>query len=240
MAALLIKTSQSLESRATDIKLPVMTNLEVCTFMDTSLAKAGRNLAPGKPDLTLVGAPTASDNRVAITSGSAYFQTDCLETTQATLIAVARLTSAGTGAGSRPMLISTFQDQVTNSGFGASLFLSSAAVFGTAGLAGLTNWSAAPSITPTNWHFLYTIITTTSQKTGSKTTAVSTTDTLPANARVTSGRNFRIGSAYASYLGTADMAFAAIYSGALSDANITSLYAWLKPILAARSTPISI
>jgi hypothetical protein len=240
MSALLIKTSQSLEARATDIKLPVMTGLEVCSFLDTSLGKAARNLAPGKPDLTLVGAPSVNDNRVGITSGSAYFQSDCLETTEATLISVARLTSAGTGAGSRPMLISSYQDQVADSGFGASLFLSSAAVFGTAGLTGLTNWSAAPAITPTNWHFLYTIITTTSQKTGSKTTGVSSTDLTPANARVVSGRKYRIGSAFASYLGTADMAFAAIYSGALSDANITSLYDWLKPILAARTTAITI
>lgn len=250
MAALLFKTTESLESRATEIKCPVMTNLEVLSFFDTSLGKSVRNLAPGKADLTVVGAPTVSSNRVGITSNANYFQTSCPETEACTLIIVARLTSAGTASGSRPMLISTYQDALSASGFGANILAisTSSGLQATAGLADTgggarQNWLASPTsgVTPTDWNFLYSIVNTTTMKGGSKTAAVSATDSSPAAARVISGRNFRIGGAYTtSYGGTADIAFAAIYSGALSDADITSIYDWVKPILASRSTAVAI
>jgi hypothetical protein len=253
MAALLFKTSEDLESRATDIKLPVMTGLEVCSFFDTSLGKAVKNLAPGKADLTLVGAPTVADNRVGVTSNSAYFQTSCAETASCTLIVVARLTSAGTATATRPMLISTYQDAASASGFGANILAISTSS-GFQATAGLTdsaaparqNWLASPAsgVTPTNWTFIYNIVSTTSISSGSKTAAVTATDNTPSGVsfpRVVSGRNFRIGGSYnTGYGGTADLAFAAIYSTALTGAEVTSIYDWLDPILAARSTPIAI
>jgi len=255
MAALLFKTTEDLESRATDIKLPVMTGLEVCSFFDTSLGKAVKNLAPGKPDLTLVGAPTVADNRVGVTSNSAYFQTSCAETATCTLIVVARLTSAGTGTSTRPMLISTYQDAVAASGFGANI-LSISTSSGYQASAGLTdsavparqNWLASPAsgVTPTDWNFIYSIIDTTSISSGAKFSSGSATatDNTPSGVsfpRVVSGRNFRIGGSYnTGYGGTADLAFAAIYSSVLTGAEVTSIYDWLDPILAARSTPIAI
>lgn len=251
MAALLFKTTESLESRATEVKCPVMSNLEVLSFFDTSLGKSVRNLAPGKPDLTVVGAPSVTSTKVGITSNANYFQTSCAETAACTLIVVAKMTSAGTGTSTRPMLIGTYQDVASASGYGTNILAISTAsgIQATAGLTDLSgarqNWLASPDVSPgmspaiTSWNFLYSIVNTTTIKAGTKTgTAVNKTDSDPNGTtypRVVSGRNFRIGAVYnTSYGGTADIAFAAIYSAALTDANITSIHTWAKTILDSR------
>jgi len=248
--ALLIKTAQDIESSATDIKLPRMSNLKLCSFMNGSLGKACRNLAPGQNDMTYVGAPVINDSYIGIHSYNNYFQTDIVESETCTLLSVARLTSSpATNSATRPMIISTLENSGLINKFGVNQFLNSASTTGSAEVTPLTStvryWSGATTITTTDWHFHYTIINTSSVTHGSKTAGTPQTDTLPSDGsgvsstRYVSTRTFRVGSSYmSSYAGTADIAFAAIYDSALSDADVIALYEFIDPIMAARGITI--
>lgn len=211
-------------------------------------ARARKNWAGGSAAL-LVGAPVIADYALTgMKSGVNYLDTLIAETASMTAILVSRVPTADLAANAtRPMML----------GNGASTALPGINLYyaNTTGLpkgsltaslyhnvAGTTTIAASTITIPdiTVWHAsAFVADAGVGYRLRDMTAALTSGVVANTNARVVGATTLRVGSGGRSdYAGAHDVAFAALYSVALTDAEIDSIYAAVKTYLAPRGIAI--
>lgn len=229
---------------------PVSSGLEGWWYLGDSMEKSLRNLAPGKPDATPFGAPGVQAGYLEMKGMTNYLRTSIAETASYTLLAVAASDETFAAAATQPTMISSQNNSTTS---GARMFLGSGAT--AAPVARLSSFASALNDSSVSAMYGDTLDVSNASafrfyataldagvarymwdKTGatSKTTPITRTRTLNVG-----GRTYDIGSAFlGGQTATQRMAFAAIYSRALTDAEVTTVYQAVKAFLTKRSITV--
>lgn len=239
-------------ARAASWLSPVPEGLQYANFFGGSQKSLGRNLAPGKPAATVVGAPTVNTNSAVFSYLERLIKTGVLQTNDCTLITVAKFPTGTTNVW-RQMISNFGRDNGTGGfkwGFSLTFKLdatppdvratlglvpvSTAAVTGLGSAvpaqAGMTICAAARVDSAAR-------VITCDNKTAGTTKASTYLDTLKPELN----GEFFIGSAAGARtdsVGDLEVSFAAIFDRVLSDAELATFYQSLKGIYAAKGVAI--
>lgn len=237
-----IIASQSAEGFATKFLPPVSEGLLAWHFLNGSLEKAARNYAIGKPDASIVGAPTIGAGSVGFKGLANFLQTSIEEVTTGTYYMIGKTTDTRADNAHNPMYFGTFQSPAASGGgntFGVSMAWSSPSVisgFASRGTSTADDTSAAAQLTnlnPNTWA-LYCLRTPgvgqgnvlTNLTTGAEAVGPAGADRLRSTGR------FRIGSGYQTYEGLCDMAHWSAFAGYHTTEQMAAVYKTLKPYAA--------
>lgn len=224
---------------------PVSSGLEFWNYFGGTAAKTVRNLAVGKAAPSVVGTPVISTGFATFASLANYLQTGVLDQAEVTLLAVSRAPN---------LQANTFGDTITTrngngAAAGSGLRYNYAAVGSSKGIVTASRNSSGTDAELTgvlstdpqnNWGFYAARIGAAYHRLDNRTTGQTISGSV-ANPRSTpNGLAYRIGSAYVnnSIAAPVDVAFAAIYSRCLTDAEITAIYAKVQSYLASLSITI--
>ncbi len=251
MATILTVTGADFSANSVGFIAPVADGLVGWWYLGGTEAETKRDRA-GIANATLGGSPTINDGYVSFRGldDGDYLQTSVMETDEITIMCVAKSSDTFADGNHKPMFISNYGTDSGSGGalIGASIYVDGGtAPAGTVRLGGGQNNSGSytayvsTNFSTTNvavWNF-YSGTMTAAGGTGSRILTNSTTDqtnnTSPAYPRRSNTvRAFRIGAAYASFNGTCDVAFAAIYNRVLTPAEVETVYQAVKTRLAAK------
>lgn len=249
MATIIRVSGADFSANSVGFLAPVTAGLLGWFYLGGTQAETQQDRA-GVADGVLVGSPTLHDGYVSfggVVSGQ-YLNTSMMETAAMTMLVVARSTEAAHSGTDLPMFMSNFG----NSGVGCSLYISAGIVpAGQIRLGGGQNNNGVNQAqinttlsneAATSWGFYAGKFESTSnditqqlnaRKLISKTSnQTNSTNNYP---RVVGTNPLRIGAGYNSgFTGSCDVAFAAAYSSALSDAQIDLIYDSVKARLAGK------
>jgi hypothetical protein len=225
---------------------PVSGGLIGWYFHGGTLEKSLRNLAGGLA-ATQQGAVSIGENWIRATPLINYIQTNHAETADMTLLSVFRTDQNFASAAARPIMVSNYTGSPSR---GFSLYVPGASgsttpatglLRNTVGYAaGVVNASlTVPDMT--RWTFAAgTVQAGVGQSIYNMTTGQKASVAEAAGATRNIGdQMFRIGSSYSTnFVGPSDIAFTALYSRALSAAEIDKIYQFMKGYFARRSMAI--
>lgn len=255
MATILTVTGADFSANSVGFIAPVADGLVGWWYLGGTEAETKRDRA-GIANATLGGSPTINAGYASFGGYSAgqWLQTAVTETAAFTMLCVARSTEAAHSGTDLPMFVSNYGNDAGNGGtpIGASIYISAGTVpAGTLRLGGgqnangtvlgqiNTTFSVAAS---TSWNFYAGRLASTSANNTQqlnarhlfgKTSGQShTTNNYP---RVVHSVNkMRIGAGFHSgFSGSCDVAFAALYSRALTDDEVETIYQAVKARMAA-------
>lgn len=254
MATIIKVAGADFSSNAIGFLPPISSGLLYWAFYGNTLAKSLMNLAPGGSGASVWSGGASPDVSAAYisttgkinTTGKAL-DTGIMATSSVTLLSVGRSSDTLGSTSTRPFLISNF-----NSTHGDGVYFSGTTglpqgtLTGTMSVSSGTPTTAGGSVSEANaslWGFRGISATaSTNIKIFNRTTAQTTTVTsaVPRLARTDYGYSIGGGGGGVggSFTGQADHAFAAVYGRALSDAEIDTIYAFVKTYLAAKSITI--
>lgn len=227
----------------TKVAPPVTRGLEGWFTLDTDMQRFSLNRAPGKPDATIVGAPSAFAAFGRFKGNINYLQTQIPDTDEVTVIVVGKSTSPLIVGGDSAFLVGAHSGPVITPGFtgngsGASVFLdhptlSKSIATRSNGSGGTTTGGVSLTGTPTNTWALRSI----RAKSGVATVFVDHTANITVagvdlNPRVLTSNNYRIGSATAGFPGESDISFVAIHSATLTDIELAAQVAVIRKRMA--------
>jgi hypothetical protein len=217
---------------------PVTRGLEGWFTFDTDVNRFAVNRAPGKPDASLTGAPTAYATHGRFKGLANFLETQISESANMTIIVVGKAANAipagasATGDINTPIYAGNYYGAsatpgVTGNVYGTSLFHSAPATLTSNGArsngaGGTVNATVdLTSETPTAWGIR---AARTSEAPGANKvfnlTRGVTASSAVATSRVLASPKMRIGSAQQNFAGEVDISVIAIYSVALTDAEI--------------------
>lgn len=255
MATLITIQGADFSANSVGFIAPVTTGLLGWWWLGGSVAETRQDRA-GIANATLSGSPTIAAGYVSFGgfSSGQYLTTNVTEVDAMTLLVVARSTEGAHSSTDLPMFVSNYGTDAGKGGvpIGASIYVSAGTVpAGTIRLGagqnnngtvqGQINTTFSTS-TATSWNFYAGTLADTSEVTSTTGNARilynMTTDQSNETSnypRVSHSANkMRIGAGYSSSLsGSCDVAFAAFYSGVLTEAQITTIYDSVKARLAA-------
>ncbi|WP_428429554.1 hypothetical protein [Pararhizobium sp.] len=237
------------EAGAREFILPVMDGMEAIHFCNTSVQKAARNYARGKPDASIKGVPVANANYVTFQGDVNYLETRTKESSAQTIYCICRPIGDLLSSATQSMAVSTFTRPAAAGGgstFGAALFFQNPGSGPTVQGIGSRGTSVAnhingtvslPIPTPSNWRMNALLVKDAVTKNElfdltNNGHAVSLAANTP---RFPSSGFYRIGSSYAApaFIGQIDIAFVAIASVAHTEAqmqaNRAALQAYFDP-----------
>lgn len=230
--------------------LPVTTGLQGWWFPGTDAPKSIANKLSGGAAAAVVGTPVFSAGFATFTSLTNYLQTSIVPAASRTYLAVARkpvgVTWDGTNA-TKGVLLGNFGTSA-----GSLLYTQTNPATGAANIADASYWSVGGTPTLRNTYAasagsdfstfaLYAGVLDDTAKSRTHydlTRGTSTTAAETGNSVIPGTNTVRIGSGYSNYAGQVDLAFAAVYSRALSKPEIDSIYAFVKSYLSRRSISI--
>jgi hypothetical protein len=228
---------------------PIAEGLKYWNFFGGDAAKSARNLAPGGAAAALVNSPAISPSYVSLggasQSGAAYIETGVAETAALTYLLVSRATADMAVQGNRPMLIGNYNFAASPKG--AALYDVVATIIraDAAYTDGATISSATTDINVTSgqlaaWNFKAASFgNATPRKVYNKTLGASATSGAETRQRsLNTAATIRVGTSLSGLFGPNDQAFAAVYNRQLTDAEIETIYQFVKTYLAARSITI--
>ncbi|MBC3496761.1 hypothetical protein HU764_008710 [Pseudomonas sp. SWRI100] len=215
----------------TKVAPPITRGLEGWFTLDTDARRFGFNRAPGKPDATIVGAPSAFAGYGRFKGNVNYLQTQIADSDEMTLIVVGKATNPLVAGVDSVFLAGAHLGPVSTPGFtgnasGVNLYLDHPTLFKGSGSrdsgAGTANASAVSgTATATNAWAIRSIRAKSAAATllMDHTAGVKVTGT-DLNARVLTSNKYRIGSATAGFTGDSDISFVAIHSAYLTDSEL--------------------
>lgn len=213
---------------------PVTRGLVGWFTFDTDIRRLSLNRVPGRGPVQIVGTPAVSGAYARFKGNASYIQTDIPEAAQATIFAVCRTAApiASASAADSGMYVSTYRGPAvtpgyTGNAFGVSLYQTSTGLAAGGsrdnGSGGIT--SGGTTLTSgevaTSWGLRVVRVGT--QNVARNLTTGQSSTASPATTRVLTGNNFRIGSATDTYAAEVDISSVAIFSEALTDAEIEKL-----------------
>lgn len=217
----------------TKVVPPVTRGLEAWFTFDTDASRFGFNRAIGKPNGTIIGAPTAFATHGRFKGNTNYILTQARDTDEVTLFAVVRALVAPTSNADGVTPVSTYRGNSVTPEFpgssgGANIFLRANSVI-SAGISRSTNGAYdlemvnAVGGSPTTWRLLCA-----KAKSGSPSKIMDLTNSVSMTGtnltkRILSDLMFRIGSSTVDYLGESDISAVAIYSSYLTDSEINDV-----------------
>lgn len=242
---------------------PVQDGLEYLNFFGGA-SPLSRNLAIGKPPVTVVGAPVVGDNSATFTQLVNYLQTGVADTHSKTIMMVARSPNPkGNGVG-----VSNYNSQRLNGG-GAQITAATSLLFRSsadpdAGETGesfiSSSWdgstqasvgSGSAQILNRPLGGITTLVGRTnggggvlagakSRRIDNKTFGLTVTLAEAANRMMDLGQPYRVGSGYTSIDPAVpqEILFAAIWSRELTDVEVDAMFAAIKPYYAKRGITI--
>jgi hypothetical protein len=220
--------------------------LEGCFFLTGSLPRAVRNRAHFKPDASLSAtAPVVGSNYLTFTGGTSWLQTLVPESSEHTLIAVAKWQSSANYAAMVSSHKGTSPAHPSVTSNGAILYAGPASTYGGSvaqywdGVSSDVQFSATLNSTGFNIFNMHVArIGASGLKMNNMTVSTVTGVTSVTGTRDPSPANFRIGSSTADYIGSVDMAFAAVFSRQLADSELTPFYIQIQAYLASQGVTI--
>lgn len=252
MATLITITGADFSANSVGFIAPVSAGLVGWWYLGGSVAETQQDRA-GIANATLAGSPTINDGYVSFAGydDSQWLETAVAETDDITVMCVARSSDTFGSGANKPMFISNFG---TDSGSGGALIGTSIYVDGGTAPAGTVRLGGGQDTSGTYTAYTSTTFSTTdvsvwnfyagkmtaaggsdSRKLINSTTDQSNNTSPSVPRRSNTVRPFRIGASHsASFAGVCDVAFAAIYSAALSDAQIETIYQAVKTRLAGK------
>ena len=252
MSGILIRVKgASFADNAVAFAPPIADGLEYWNFFGGDDARTKRNLAPGKANGTLIGAPTYNANSVVFNPRVNYIQTDVADGVDMTFIAVSKpLTDAQT------ILISSLQGPrpgATGTSNGKSLYYASGAsgssdnlvqaIFSTSRWDGISSATTLVSSASTQtmplgeWRAISGRSSQNSSDLKVYGTVLGEVDVLTQQPDLTTAK-YQIGSSTTGASVPVEIAFAAIYSRALLDNELTKVYDFLRGYYARRNIAI--
>jgi len=222
---------------------PVSTGLVGWFHVGVTSAASIRNRAASGAAAVVAGAPTFSALGFAsFASASERLDTTLADTAQISLLCVARSAAAFNSTSTQPTIIGTYASEAGGIA-GAALQVTgtpSAAPAATVAFTASRTNAGVPIQTPasltvtnfSNWTFLAGVAlagaTTDGRKIYDKTNGTSAVAT-PASARLANvGTTIRLGNMTSLLQGACDLAWGAIYTSALTEAEIDLIYAFVK------------
>lgn len=234
--SIFISRDADIEASATEFMLPAMDGMRAIHFLNDTIEKAARNYAPDGPAAAVVGLPVVGNGFMTFRGATDFIQTRVQETPAQTLYAVARTNEDLSAQNNRPHYISTFTSAAAAGGgatFGAAIYplltggtdvVQAIGSRGTAVANHINGQVTTPIVPKTSFALIAVVIPAGSAKNRIyNLTAQAMAEATAANTpRFPSLGYFRIGSSMSvtSFLGTCDMAFAAIASEAHSEAQV--------------------
>lgn len=231
------------EQFASEYSAPVRRGLEAIHFMNTTVAKAAKNYAPGKDQGLIIGAPEPASGYLSCKGTVNCIETSVSESENMTLFVVARTAADGSIAADRPMFLGNYQGTNADGGpaWGVSLYLSALnRVTGTGGfgvdaadntnvLAGVTKPAVA------NKWGLYMVQVSAAGITTRDFTSGLVQSTSPSGRprRFSSGK-VRVGSGQTNLLGACDVAVFQAHSVVLNETEILATAADLRAYVSRR------
>ncbi|WP_437871163.1 hypothetical protein ACSD7O_19535 [Methylorubrum extorquens] len=222
---------------------PVIDGLEYWNYFGESAAKTGRNLVVGKSAAAVLGAPVVSPNFVTFQSNAVAVQTGLLDRGEVTLLAVARPTTPSQTQ--FKYMLSSYNGSAAAQGSG--LYFDNTAASKPGVLAarnnGTSDVTATAALTTDSSAFAFYAgrIGAAYNRIDSKTAGIMAAGAIANPRSVPNGILYRVGAAPSvAGGGQTDMAFAAIYSRCLTDAEIDAIYQRVKAYLSSKSSPIAI
>ena len=216
----------------------LQTGLESLNMMGGGVNQSARNLAKNttRGPATPYGTPVVNDYWMGLKTGSAWYELPFGDFESTTLMVVARSTDTNAAAATQPVFLGTSDG--TSSG--ASLYVGSSSADRT--IAYYASGSASASNNPgaglTGWSMLVGRIGPTGTKTKNMADNDEGTGANPGGARVL-GNRLKIGGGQgSSFAGMSDIAFAAVWSREISDAEATAAYNQVKAFYALRGITI--
>lgn len=231
---------------------PVSSGLVGWFYLGGTVAETQQDRA-AIANATLAGSPTLHDGYVSFSgySSGQWLQTAIAETDEITLLTVAKSSDTFVDGTHKPMFLSNFG---TDSGSGGALIGASLYIDGGTAPAGTLRLGGGQDTSGTYTAYVSTTFSTTDVSvwnfyagkmlaaggTGSRSLINSTTDqsnsaspTVPRRSNTV--RLFRVGAGFSSsFSGSCDVAFAAVYSRALTDTEIETIYQAVKTRLAGK------
>ncbi|GGC90223.1 hypothetical protein [Chelatococcus reniformis] len=245
MGGVLTVDQASYLPNARAFRAPVEDGLLALGFPGGGADQTVRNLARGGlADGAIVGTPTFSPFWASFDGPNSALELPQVDLAVASYAVAARSTTANTSQSSQPIFMGTFNG--SGAAAGSTLYVTSTTVI--RGNAATTDGSTTQghtidvAATPGNWNFLGFDFDNAAQAIRNMTTGAKTSGNHAGgfNARVTNGKNIRVGAGYASFAGDCDVFFYALYNRRLSDNEWAALYSRIKAIAAGLSSPIAI
>lgn len=217
------------------VALPVMRGLEGYFTFDTDVARFGFNRAPGKLDAIVTGAPLAFPTHGRFNGQSNFLTTKIQETVEQTIIVVGKSAAAVPSGGAQadqPFYVSNNYGSAVNPPYtgqvATGVTLShpdnnrlSASGARDNGSGAPTSGSVSLTATPSNsWAIRAARVASGGVNTAMDLTVNTSAAGANANARVINDKMFRIGGAALNNSALVDISAVAIYSVALTDAEI--------------------
>ena len=205
---------------------------------DLKASAANRSQLSDRGAATPMGAPIVNARWLGLKTGSNYLDLPFGDFEEMTLMAIARSTDLNTSAAAQPVLVGTSDGTPS----GASLYVGSATSHRTIAYyaGGNAMGSNVPGAGLNSWSVLVSRVGATGPV-GVKTKNMLDGDEgagVNTGARVLGGHLKIGGGPGSSFGGTSDIAFVAVWSRQLSDAEIDAAYAQLKPEYASYGIPI--
>lgn len=249
MGILIRVKNASFENKAVAFVPPVADGLEYLNFFSGGAANVARNLAPNKPSGVLFGSPVYNEHSAVFTSQAAYVGTSVEDAPEMTMIAVARAV-----ADSAAHIISSFSGPrpggVAGTSYGKTMWFTNPTNGdgwvqiqtvqgrwdGIAGSAALNTISGTLPINVNQWVAATGLMGVNTNQMRNNSSGFVDTDATQLQPDPTSMK-LRIGSATISS-GSAEIAFAAVYSRLLTDTEVDAVYAFIKAYYARRGIAI--
>ncbi|AIR90595.1 hypothetical protein [Pseudomonas cremoricolorata] len=219
---------------------PITNGLEGYFTFDTDASRFAFNRVPGKPGASLVGNPQAFPTHGRFTSLANFIQTNIAETDSMTIICLGKAVDVpGSTIEASTCYVSNFNGPSITPGFtgtttGTSLYHNGPTALNGTGCrsngsgGAVTGGSTITNDTPTQWGIrAVRVDAAVGSKVLNLTTGLSSTLAY-SNARLLNSRKMRIGGAYTQFAAQADISAVAIFSVALSDAQITAFADWMR------------
>ena len=227
MGVRLIAKDVDAEAFATEYAAPVRRALELIHFTNGNPAKAAHNLAPGKAQGSVVGAPVASADRLTCNGLTNFIQSGIQEPSAITFFMIARSGDSNTSGATRPGFLGTYDGLAADGGAsdGFALFFSGTnaisvnACYGNTAADKTFPRATLVSQDAANWALYSVVISSTgivfSDLTNNRTTTQSTTGGLPRRPTV---NKIRIGSLFnpSGFTGPCDIAAVQLHSAVLT------------------------
>lgn len=242
MGVLLTVKNADFSTNAIAFSAPVADGLEYWNYFgDTT--KTGRNLVPGKSAGTVVGTPAMGSGFATFTNSSNYVVTGVTDQREVTLLSVARANTPSQNLSKA--MISTYNGG-GGTAAGSSLFFGGGggaqATVAAARNSGGTDAPVVTSITqdPNTFGFFTSRIGAAYHRIDDKTHNLSGSGSVANPRSAANGQLYRVGGFVSGFTagGLADIAFAAIYSRVLTDAEVDAIYQRVKTYLAGKGITI--
>lgn len=221
------------------VSVPVTRGLEGWFTFDTDSSRFAINRVKGKPKAQVIGTPVAYPTHGRFKGMTNYLRTAIPETDEFTFLVVGKAVVAPTGNVDGVALVASYLGDpvapgITGYPAGANLFLRSAAG-GTAAAArsdgaggSVPDMVGIPNGSPTSWRILVA-----RAKSGEGTKFFDLTNNTvgigtDTRQRILNNRTLQIGSAYKDFNGESDISSVAIFSKALTDAEINATAALMR------------